>query len=101
MSEQNVLFVSEGDSCVRKYDNSPGICKNVRNCKKAREEYKYGVPLTICAYVSGSPVICCPHDSTSQQSPHISSNFDEGQNRISVKSELSFAIYYRLMLKKN
>ncbi|CRL05174.1 CLUMA_CG018012, isoform A [Clunio marinus] len=50
----------EGDSCVRKYDNSPGICRSVRRCPKVREDYNYGVPLTICSYLNGEPTVCCP-----------------------------------------
>lgn len=81
------ISLLEGDSCVRKYDNSPGICKHVRGCQKVREEYNQGIPLTICAYISRQPIVCCPESNAVQtpswnQVPTASGN----QPRISKKS---------------
>lgn len=49
----------EGDWCYRRYDDQRGTCRKLRECPKAREEFKLGVPLTFCAYLGQEPVLCC------------------------------------------
>lgn len=51
---------SVGESCVRKYDDSPGKCTAVRDCKQARDDHRKGIPLTVCGYSGREPIICCP-----------------------------------------
>lgn len=71
--------------------NPLGICKSARSCPKVREEYKLGVPLTICAYLSGQPVVCCPQPGATQNpSWNIAPSSDDSPSsntkRISVQS---------------
>lgn len=75
---------------MRKYDNSPGTCTNVRSCPKVREEHKFGVPLTVCSYISGVPIICCPVEGGSSKpawsQPESTLNTNFGGQRISAES---------------
>lgn len=97
---KNVLFslpTVEGDACTRTYDNSAGVCKNVRECPRVREEYKLGIPLTVCAYIGGQPIVCCPRSGGSPSrtstitipQPEAIANPSSGK-RISVQSETNF-----------
>lgn len=75
---------------MRKYDNSPGTCTNVRSCPKVREEHRYGVPLTVCSYISGIAIICCPVEGGSSKpawsEPQSTLNTNFGGQRISAES---------------
>lgn len=50
-----------GEPCVRDHDEAPGICEAVDNCKQAREDYRKGILLSHCGFISGKLIICCPN----------------------------------------
>lgn len=47
---------------MRDYDDAPGKCVAVRDCKQAREDYRKGIPLTQCGFIGGKYIICCPDE---------------------------------------
>ena len=58
----NIFYFTVDDECTRKYDNARGICRNNKNCKRVRDDYNRGIPITYCAYSSGQAVVCCPEN---------------------------------------
>lgn len=63
---------------MRKYDNAPGICRGVRDCRRTREDYKMGIPLTICSYQDRLPIVCCPNDETTTSNYRITTRRNNG-----------------------
>lgn len=75
---------SEGDPCVRRFDQLEGGCVPLTNCPNVQEDYKNNIPYQICSYLStGIPVVCCP---TLQQF-----STEENNKRISVQSNINFS----------
>lgn len=72
---------------MRDYDDAPGECAAVENCKRAREDYRRGVPLTHCGFIGGKLVICCPNQATTTTTKKIAARVSSGK-RISELSEI-------------
>ncbi|RVE41548.1 hypothetical protein evm_013802 [Chilo suppressalis] len=71
----SVRAVEEGDKCIK--NGAPGICRNIRNCKSAIEDFKKRIFPQICSFAGSYPVVCCtdgittpaPPVATTSQSP--------------------------------
>jgi secreted trypsin-like serine protease len=55
----NVNAQYQGDSCVKKIDDKPGVCEFLEDCPSAKLDFRRGIRPQICSFEGHRSLVCC------------------------------------------